>query len=287
MSASSPSPRLWLIAGTGEGPVLARALLAMGWRLQVSVVTPAAAGAYPSVPGLELQVGSLGGIAGEGSDGAVAVVLAQAECQGDPFAVVVDASHPFAVRISGSLQRVCAERGQPLLRLQRPPLDSSGAELLEDLQGLRDWVVPGSRLLLAIGARRLAEAIAATPGALHHARILPNAEALQQARAAGLADRRLACLRPGGPVQGIERALCLRWRIDTVVCRQSGGASESLWQELSDELGLRLLLLRRPDEPLGITALTVEALLARLAWELGVLAAAATGVSPDGQPPAP
>ena len=31
--------RLWLFAGTGEGPPLAEALLSLGWQLRVSVVT--------------------------------------------------------------------------------------------------------------------------------------------------------------------------------------------------------------------------------------------------------
>ena len=86
---------------------------------------------------------------------------------------------------------------------------------------------------------------------------------------------------------GIERALCRRWRIDTVVCRQSGGVTEALWQELCRDLGLRLLLLRRPDEPIGFPALTVEALLERLAMLAEGQNGKTAGLSPDGQPPAP
>jgi precorrin-6A/cobalt-precorrin-6A reductase len=264
LRSSSPSPRLWLIAGTGEGPALAVALLRAGWRLRVSVVTAAAALAYPDDPALDLQVGSLGGPDGAGGTAAVAGVLAQAADQGDPFEVVIDASHPFAVRISASLARACAGRHQPLLRLQRPLQPPEGAELIEDLHQLGGHVVPGDRLLLAIGARRLSQAIDCSPGALHFARVLPNPAALQQARAAGLADGRLACVRPGPGLLGVERALCLQWRIDTVLCRQSGGTTESLWRQICRDLDLRLLLLRRPSEPEGVTGLPFEALLQRL-----------------------
>ena len=42
------SPRLWLIGGTGEGPVVAERLLQRGWHLTVSVVGATAALAIPS-----------------------------------------------------------------------------------------------------------------------------------------------------------------------------------------------------------------------------------------------
>ena len=52
--------RIWLLSGTGEGPPLAAELLRRGWQLRVSVVSSAAARAYPAHPALELQVGALG-----------------------------------------------------------------------------------------------------------------------------------------------------------------------------------------------------------------------------------
>ena len=284
---SSPSPRLWLFAGTGEGPPLVLALLGRGWRLRVSVVTASAARAYPVHPALELQVGPLGGSGGADPDGALAIALERAARQGDPFTALIDASHPFAVRISAALARVCGLRGQPLLRLRRPLLPTEGALLLDDLNSLGGHLVPGDRLLLAIGARRLPQAIACSPGVLHHARILPNPQALQQARAAGLPDGRLACLRPGTAADGIERGLCLHWRIEAVLCRQSGGTTETLWRRLSRDLGLRLLLLRRPAEPRGVTALSFAALLERIGAPPGSLDCPPGGIRRDAWPPAP
>ena len=45
-------PHVWLLYGTGEGPVLVAALVAQGWRVSVSVVSASAAGAYA---GLSLE----------------------------------------------------------------------------------------------------------------------------------------------------------------------------------------------------------------------------------------
>jgi precorrin-6A/cobalt-precorrin-6A reductase len=303
------------VSGIGEGPRLARALLARGWRLRVSVVGEAAGRAYAPHPALELQVGALAG------PGAIATALVEARCQGG-FRWVVDGTHPFAERISADLLSACQRLDQPLLRLQRPPVavpsqgtstvplenwGDGGAlalgpgglprrQVLNSLQDLAALDLGGKRLLLAIGARRLREALAHSPAHSHFARILPNPTALALARAAGLADGQLACLHPrpglppslpasppgsgpggiraagegpapelGPPRPGaIERALCRRWAIDAVLCRQSGGVTEQLWSDLCVELGLELLLLRQPQASSQVAGLEFSALLATL-----------------------
>ena len=249
-------PRLWLISGTGEGPELAAALLERGWQLTVSVVSPSAAQAYRSDPGLAIQVGALGGEAG------VEAELAAAATAGRPYRVVVDASHPFARQVSRQLAAVCSHRGQRLLRLLRPSPEGP-ATLLAGLEDLRAIPLAGESLLLAIGARQLAQAVACSPGARHHARLLPSAHSLQQAMAAGLAPERVACLRPGSG-QAVEWALVRRWRIGTVLARQSGGSTERLWRHVCSREGLRLLLLARPPEPEGSELLSQGALLETL-----------------------
>ncbi|MFQ6539010.1 MULTISPECIES: precorrin-6A/cobalt-precorrin-6A reductase [Aphanothece] len=261
-SAHQPRRRLWLFAGTGEGPRLAEALLALGWRVRVSVVTPAAGRAYDHLAGVELCTGALDGAPGLQRE------LLQAERHGAPFTLVVDGTHPFALSIRQALVTGCGAQGLPLLRLERPHLADDGAAspvpLLPDLDALRRVPLRGERILLAIGARRLADAVACSPGALHHARLLPSAAALQQAMAAGLAAERVACLRPtaGGAV---EEALLKRWGITLILARQSGGPPEALWRHLALRQGCRLLLLRRPPDPTGVQGLDQQALLARLA----------------------
>jgi len=311
-SGPGPAGAIWLVSGIGEGPRLARALLARGWRLKVSVVGEAAGRAYPPHPALDLQVGALAG------PGAIATALVDARHHQGGFRWVVDGTHPFAERISADLRTACRRLDQPLLRLQRPPvavptpvpptapLESWGdggalalglgglprRQLLSSLQDLAALDLGGKRLLLAIGARRLREALALSPAHAHFARILPNPTALALARAAGLADGQLACLhpRPGlpapppgsgavgtgpegpGPAKepgpprpgAIERALCRRWAIDAVLCRQSGGVTEQLWSELCADLDLELLLLRQPRASGQIPGLDFTALLEAL-----------------------
>lgn len=253
---------LWLIAGTGEGPLLARRLLERGWQVQVSVVSRRATAAYPKHPCLRLRVGRIDGATG------VARELDDAAAAGLPFRWVIDATHPFAQRISALLLEVCASMGQPLLRLHRPDGRRGDGILLDGPDDLRRWNLAGEAILLAIGARRLADTLLHCPGALHHARILPRAEALRTALAAGLAPQRVACLQPGGDFL-IEKALCRHWRIGTVLCRQSGGVTEAGWRWVCSELGLRLFLLRRPIAVSEEQGLDLETLLRTVAWPSG------------------
>jgi precorrin-6A/cobalt-precorrin-6A reductase len=265
-----PARRLWLFSGTGDGPPLARALLGQGWQLRVSVVTADAARVYPGDPRLELQVGALGG------SELLRRALKESQQRGRGFQVVVDATHPFARTIHQQLQSGCGRAGVPLLRMVRdgaggpaPP----GLRLLEGVEDLAAEGWAGSRLLLAIGARELPRAVEATPGALHHARLLPRPAALQQALAAGLAPERVACLQPlsldpgeGPGCEGsVEAALVRRWRIDRIVARQSGPPTETLWRRVAALQGCQLLLLRQPPPAAQLHCCTRAKLLELLA----------------------
>ena len=248
-----------MIAGTGEGPLLAGELLARGWRLRVSVVSPGARLAYPRATGLEVMVGALEGA------GAWRSALEAARAEGDPFLWLLDASHPFATRVSAAVAAACKDRAETLLRLRRPLLAAPGATTLPAVHHLADQLAPGERLLLAIGARHLATAIRHSPQACHHSRVLPHPRALQEALRAGLPSHRLACVHP--TVDGaVERALCEHWGINAILCRQSGSRAEEAWIRIHEALGLRLLLLRRPPEPPGVPGLPLPELLARVGW---------------------
>lgn len=260
--AEPPKDRLWLIAGTGEGPPLARRLLERGWRLRVSVVTASAGRAYPMDPRLEVVVGALAG------ETAWRSALEEASEQGDPFQWLIDASHPFATQVTAAVVAACEGRPERLLRLHRPLLAAPGATALDHLRQMGDHLAPGERLLLAIGARHLGEALALSPEARHHCRVLPHPRALRQALRAGLPPERIACVQPGGD-GAVERALCRRWGIETILCRQSGSPTEALWLRISEELGLRLLLLRRPPEPAGGGGWSFADLIEHVGWPEG------------------
>ncbi|WP_038557351.1 precorrin-6A/cobalt-precorrin-6A reductase [Synechococcus sp. KORDI-52] len=238
--------RVLLLAGTGEGPRLVQELSRRNWRVSVSVVTATAAKAYAGLPVERLSIGALQGIGG----------IKAALHQAGPFRCVVDATHPFAARISHDLVTACADLGQPLLRYERRLEPLGAAFLLADADALAAQPLHGQRLLLAIGGRHLPAWTAAVrrAGAIPYARALPSPDGLRAALRAGLPPDHLAVVRPlqGEAPGAIERSLCRRWDIEVVLCRQSGGVTEQLWHQLTTELGLSLLLLRRPSPPDGM-----------------------------------
>ena len=247
--------RIWLLAGTGDGPRLARSLLNRGWAVTVSVVTPAATAAYKGLPLDAMRVGPLAGPSG----------IHEELLRMGPFRWVVDATHPFATRISQDLWDACQCHAQPMLRFDRRTEPLGTAALLASVEALASQGLSGHRLLLAVGGRYLscwADAVRQA-GAVPYARALPSTEGLRGALSAGLASDHLAVLRPlqGDPPGAIERALCCRWQISAVLCRQSGGVTEQLWHRLASELGLRLLLLKRPPLPDGVDPIEDEQML--------------------------
>jgi precorrin-6A/cobalt-precorrin-6A reductase len=145
------------------------------------------------------------------------------------------------------------------------------------LESLSNLNLDQEKLLLAIGHRQLARAVALTPGAVHHARLLPHGTSLQQAMAAGLAPNRVACLRPGAGPGGcsfpasIEEALVRQWGISTILARQSGGVTEACWRDVAQRLSLTLLLLQRPAEPEGVPAYGQADLLGQLLERIATL----------------
>ena len=165
--------RVLLLAGTGDGPRLVKELSRRHWRVSVSVVTATAAKAYAGLPVERISIGALQGVGG----------IKAALHQAGPFRWVVDATHPFAARISHDLVTACADLGQPLLRYERRLEPLGAASLLADADALAAQPLQGQRLLLAIGGRHLPALTAAVcrAGAIPYGRALPSPDGVRAA----------------------------------------------------------------------------------------------------------
>ena len=238
---------LWLLSGTSEGPRLAEDLIKRGWNISVSVVSRQASIPYQDLPLQKLIIGSINGIEG------IKKILLEAQAFDQEFDLIIDATHPFAVLISSNLREVCKELGQSLLRYERPLEEFGNAKLINTPNDLSGFDLRGHRLLMAIGSRLLQEASisAQSSGAIVFARILPMQESLRQALHSSLPKSHLALLRPlvTESPREIELALCRKWSITGIVCRQSGGVSEKLWQNVCKAMDLDLWLIARPTLP--------------------------------------
>jgi precorrin-6A/cobalt-precorrin-6A reductase len=220
-----------ILGGTAEARALAAALDAGG-----VAVTSSLAGrvANPRLPAGAVRIGGFGG------PDALARWLTE-----HMVAAVVDATHPFADRISASAARAAPAAGVPLLRLERP--------------GWRER--PGDRWTWVAD---LDEAAAAVPGLGRRVLLTTGRQGL--AAFAGVHDTwfLVRCVDPPGPplpvrhellldrgpytVEG-ERALVERHAIDLVVTKDSGGTHTEAKLDVARERGLPVIVVRRPPRP--------------------------------------
>ncbi|MET0863097.1 MAG: precorrin-6A/cobalt-precorrin-6A reductase, partial [Nakamurella sp.] len=100
------APAVLILGGTAEARMLAASLTGTG-----VMVTSSLAGrvADPALPVGEVRIGGFGGSAG------LAEYLAA-----EHFSLVVDATHPFATKMSAAAVAACGPGAVPLLRLARP-----------------------------------------------------------------------------------------------------------------------------------------------------------------------
>ncbi len=254
---------LWLLSGTSEGPWLVKALLKEGWKVSVSVVSANAALAYKDMPIEDLWIGALNGAE------EIKGILQKAKSANKAFEWVIDATHPFAVLISADLNNACNEFAQRLIRFDRQIRRPSDAFMIRNLKELSNASLKGKKLLFAIGVRHLSEAVKAarSAGANVFARVLPYPISLQEAFSCDIPEEQLAVLHPFRGISSgeLESALCKKWSIDAVVCRQSGGFTQELWEAVCKKQNAELWIIERPVQLLdGEKVATLSELLDRL-----------------------
>jgi precorrin-6A/cobalt-precorrin-6A reductase len=217
-----------VLGGTAEARELAAALDHDG----VAVISSLAGRvSRPRLPAGEVRIGGFGG------PDALAVWLAEHRVD-----AVVDATHPFAERISASAAYACPRAGVPLLRLQRDGWSERPGDRwhwVEDLdQAAASIVALGQRVLLTTGRQGLA-AFAGVRDAWFLVRCVEPPEPPLPPRHELLLDR--------GPftLDG-ELALIDRHRIELVVCKDSGGPHTVAKLDAARERALPVLIVRRP-----------------------------------------
>ncbi len=235
---------IWILSGTSDGPPIVKGLIAKDYEVSVSVVTAQGALPYSQMPLHHLWIGSLDGANG------IREVLENAYKLHGGYNFVIDATHPFAQEISFNLKKVCQEFDQPLIRFERHCKTIPNAVLIKNIEELLNFNLNGKKVLFALGARVLPKAIECLKdsGAVFFARVLPTPQGLLAVLASDLSQDNFAVVRPSkeGRIIELEAALCRKWGITSVVARQSGGPTQSLWQNIAELQNLDLWLISRP-----------------------------------------
>jgi precorrin-6A/cobalt-precorrin-6A reductase len=171
---------------------------------------------------------------------------------------VIDATHPFAERISASAAAACPAAHVPLLRLERPGWSERPGDRwtwVEDLgSAARAIGARGERVLLTTGRQGLA-AFAPVEIAWFLIRCVDPPDPPLPAR------HELILARGPYTVAG-ELALIDRHEIDLVVTKDSGGSLTAAKLDAARELGLPVIVVRRPPRPAGDAVTDVAAAVA-------------------------
>ncbi|WP_245865853.1 cobalt-precorrin-6A reductase [Prauserella marina] len=225
------TPRVLILGGTSEARELASELTERGMPVVSSLAGRVNA---PRLPRGEVRIGGFGGPAGLRS------WLAEHD-----ITAVVDATHPFAERISESAATASELSGIPLLRLHRPgwrqgPGDAwhwaddlgSAARLLPSL---------GDRIFLTSGRQGLG-AFAHLSSLWFLARCVDPPTPVPPPHITVLLSR--------GPYSvEAETALLREHRINVVVTKDSGGAMTEAKLVAARRLDLPVVIVRRPPRP--------------------------------------
>lgn len=232
-----------LLAGTGEARRIATELARRGIP---AVASLAGATRAPEPLPIPFRLG------GFGSEDGFRAYLEEAG-----ITAVIDATHPFACRITDRTARVCAETGLRYLRLDRPAWEPGPGDRWTQIQEEEDaarHLPVDATVFLATGRQTLD-------------------------RFANLGTRRVYCrqidppdrpfpLKNGDYVIGRppfsvdeEIALFRTLGVDALVVKNAGGAQSRPKLDAARALGLPVLMIVRPPGPAAETVPTVEATL--------------------------
>ena len=233
--------KIFLFGGTAEGHLLAERLAEAGNDVTCAVATEYGQTVLEPRDNLTVLVGRL--TAGE-----------MAERLGG-FDVVVDATHPYADKVSENIRAAAEQMATPYYRLLRPREEAedvlwadSPADAAAKLQNL-----PGN-VLLTTGSKDLKTftAVKDYPSRLF-VRVLPSVESLTAALSLGYPASHVICMQGPFP-QALNQAMVEAVGAKVLVTKDTGKAGGFLEKaEAARAAGAKLLVIRRPTEETGYT----------------------------------
>ena len=231
---------VWILSGTADGPIIADRLLKLNYGVFISVLTYKAGTVYQQNNKLHIITGRIN-----------KVKEIQDFIFKNKISHIVDATHPFATNISDILIKSCDEIKFPVYRFERGygKILGNNAKIIFDFNDIKGVDFRNKNILLAVGSRSL-DTIAKhylKLGANVFARIIATPESIVRGLSSCVSHSNIAILNPSKHQKNnIESYLCEYWNIHFIFCRNSGGYSQLIWEEISTKRKIRLFLLERP-----------------------------------------
>lgn len=197
----------------------------------------------PDLPQGQTRLGGFGGV-----EGLIAYL------KRENIAAVIDATHPFAARISHHAAAACATTCLPILRLGRPAWQKQPGDRWEDAASLGDAVpalgLKPCRVLLTTGRQHVAPFMEAPQHHYFLRSIEPVSQDLPRFFETIIA-------RPPFTLED-ESTLLTRLEIDVLVTKNSGAPAIAAKLDAARQLGLRVIMINRPLLPPVEEVSTVE-----------------------------
>ncbi len=248
--------RILILGGTTEARQLAGKLAD---RADFSVTLSLAGRTEsPVAQGVPVRVGGFGGVDGLAT-----------HLRDEQVDLLIDATHPYAARISANAAEAARQAGVPVLALRRPgwePMAGDRWTLVDDVaEAARALGAVPRRVFLALGRQEVG-AFAAAP---QHHYLIRSVDPVEPPLAVPHAQYILA----RGPFrEDDERALLTEHHIDAVVSKDSGGAATYGKIAAARALGIAVVMIRRPTLPKVPSAAGVDELVAMAAHLTGSVA---------------
>lgn len=242
MVQSLAVPRsILILGGTSESRELASLLVEAGHHVTTSLAGRTTA---PAIPQGKLRVGGFGGAAG--------IVN---YIRDNDIDLIADATHPFAQNISRHAFDAASAYGIEYLRLERPPWTPRAGEkwvLVKNSSQAAAVISSGARVLVTIGRKEISPFLERQDlGGVVRMIEKPDSEIPQHWH--------LHQARPPFTVAE-ETEFMRRQNIEWLVTKNAGGQSTFAKMIAASALGIKIVVIDRPEKPRARTAPTARAL---------------------------
>ncbi len=225
--------RALILGGSTEAAQLARLLAGQDWI--APTVSLAGRTSAPALPPIPHRIGGFGGAHG----------LAE-HLQRTATDVLIDATHPYAARMSANAVAAAQAAGVALLAIRRPAWQPAPGDRWTQVADLaaaaRALGAVPCGVFLTIGRQELAPFRAAP----HHRYVIRSVEAPE---AADLPPRATVITARGPFDIAAERALLAAHAIEVLVTKNAGGQATRAKIDAARAMGLRVIITERPPKP--------------------------------------
>ncbi len=242
--------RVLILGGTGDASELAAKASTLPVEVRVSL---AGRTREPQNVSENTRIGGFGGVAG------LTTYLREQEID-----LLIDATHPFAAQISFNAAAAAAELGLPRLMLIRPAwqqIPQDWWQEVDNVEAAADALTEqAKRVFLTVGRQQL--------GSFAHLDVWFLMRLIDPPEENATVPKGLLLYNRGPFDLASERQLLTQYEIDTIVSKNSGGSATYAKIIAARELGIKVVMLKRPTVPIGEQVEDTESAISWLASKI-------------------